>query len=162
PTGLTAMPGRKAGMTTEALELLRSYPRKRLQLHVLEFALSVYRKLLGNAPEYLREINFCRSSLNDLHAALAKISATTDGLAGPGRPTLPDGCANLDMAADRFLAGPNPEEILAFDQEFQSKTKRKFRGLAAVCLKPIEKGPLFREMLLTRARTFLDEKLDAA
>src|SRR4029078_2035281 len=56
----------------EALELLRAYPRKRLQLHALDRALPVFSRLLGNAPEYLRDINFCRATLTETHAALAK------------------------------------------------------------------------------------------
>ena len=79
-----------------------------------------------------------------------------------GKMILPDGCQTLDDAADRFLAGLNPDDILAFDQTLQKETARKFRGLAAVCLKPNEKGPPFREMLLIRAREFLDARLDAA
>ena len=45
---MSAMAGRSSNAAT-AFELLRSYPRKRLQLHVLDMALSVYRRLLGNA-----------------------------------------------------------------------------------------------------------------
>jgi hypothetical protein len=73
---------------------------------------------------------------------------------------LPDGCADLDAAADQFLAGLAPEELLAFDQSLQKSITRRFRGLGYVCLKPVEKGPLFRELLLGRARDFLDGKLD--
>ena len=59
-------------------------------------------------------------------------------------------------AADRFLAGLNPEDILAFDQEVQKDTTRKFRGLAAVCVKPAEKGPAFRDRLLAGLRAGID------
>ena len=38
--------------------------------------------------------------------------------------------------------------------------RRKFRGLGNVCLKAAEKGAAFRELLLAKARAFLDEKLD--
>ncbi|MBN9121430.1 MAG: protein kinase, partial [Planctomycetes bacterium] len=68
-TGLGAMASRTSNAAA-VFDLLRSYPRKRLQLHVLDMALSVFRRLLGNATEYLREINFCRSSLNEMYAAL--------------------------------------------------------------------------------------------
>ena len=152
----------KGSSTVEILELMRTYPRKRFQLHVLDFALTVYRKLLGNAPEYLREINFCRTTLNDLHATLAKVAGPAGEPVGPGKLILPDGCKTLDDAADQFLAGLNPEDILAFDQEVQKDTTRKFRGLAAVCVKPAEKGPAFRDRLLARARAFLDARLETA
>lgn len=153
--------GWKSG-TTEALDLLRNYPRKRLQLQILDMVLSCYRKLLGNTPEYLREMNFCRTTLNEMSNLLGKPSAVSSETIGPGKMILPDGCANLEMAADQFLGGLSPEDVLAFDHQVQKETAKKFKGLAAVCLKPVEKGPHFRELLLTKSRAFLDEQLEAA
>lgn len=158
-TGLGAMASRKAN-AAEVLDHLRTYPRKRLQLHTLDLALSVFRKLLGNAPEYLREISFCRSTLSEMHAALGAGGGPNGSADAPGKLILPDGCKTLDDAADLFLAGIAPEDLLAFDQALQKDIGRKFRGLGNVCLKPLEKGPLFRELLLRKAREFLDTKLD--
>ncbi len=158
-TGLGAMAGRRAN-AAEVIDLLRTYAKKRLQLHVLDLALSVFRRLVGNAPEYLREINFCRSTLTDMHAGLGKIGGPGSAGDAPGKLILPDGCENLDEAADQFLAALAPEDLLAFDQSLQKDITRKFRGLGNVCLKPVEKGPLFREMLLNKAREFLDAKFD--
>ncbi|MBN9117716.1 MAG: hypothetical protein J0I06_00845, partial [Planctomycetes bacterium] len=104
--------------------------------------------------------NFCRSSLNEMYAALTRAAPAAPGSGAPGRMILPDGCADLDAAADQFLAGLAPEDLLAFDEKLQKDITRKFRGLGNVCLKPVEKGPPFRELLLARAREFLDEKLD--
>ena len=158
-TGLGAMAARKSN-AAEVVELLRAYPRKRLQLYVLEMALAAYRRLLGTAPEYLREINAYRSALGDMHAALSKTTGLGAERAGPGKMILPDGCKDLDAAADQFLAGLAPEDLLAFDKALQKDITRKFRGLGNVCLKPVEKGPPFRELLLKKAREFLDAKLD--
>ncbi|HEY3789473.1 MAG TPA: tubulin-like doman-containing protein, partial [Urbifossiella sp.] len=149
-------------ITAEVLDLLRAYPRKRFRLEILELALSTYRKLLGSTPDYLRDIGTCRAALTDMNAAVAGAGKTGGDPAGPGRLILPEGCSNLDDAADRFLNGLNPADVLALDQSLQQETSRKFRGLAAVCLKPLEKGPLFRELLLARSREFLDAKLDSA
>ncbi len=157
-TGLSAMT-RKVN-AADVTDLMRQYTKKRLQLHVLDLALSVFRKLAGNAPEYLREINFCRSTLSEMHAALARLGASANADASPGKLILPDGCKNLDEAADQFLAALAPEDLLAFDQSLQKDITRKFRGLGNVCLKPLEKGPVFRDMLLNKARDFLDARLD--
>jgi hypothetical protein len=86
------------------------------------------------------------------------VTAAGDG--ATGKLILPDGCKDLDAAADQFLAGLAPEDLLAFEQALQKETSRKFKGLGGVCLKPVEKGPPFRELLLTRSREFLDGKLD--
>ncbi len=159
-TGLGGLGVRKGGITSEMVDLLRVYPRKRLQLHVLDMTLSIYRKLLGNAPEYLREINFCRSSLAEMHAALGKGAVSTTVAGTDGKLILPDGCKDLDEAADHFLASLAPEDLLAFEQALQKDLNKKFRGLGSVCLKPVERGPRFRELLLSKSRAFLDEKLD--
>jgi serine/threonine protein kinase len=146
----------------ELLDLMRTYPRKRLKVDILDLALSTYRKLLGTTPEYLRDIGICRAALNDMHAAIGAGDEAGAVAAGPAKLILPEGCKKLDDAADRFLAGLNPADVLAFDQLLQSEIQKKFRGLAAISLKPLEKGPPFRELLLARSREFLDGKLDAA
>ena len=126
--GLGSLSVRKSTVTAEVIDLLRSYPRKRLQLHVLDIVLAIFRKLLGNTPEYLREINFCRSTLADMHAALAKaVPGSADG-GGAGKLILPDGCNELDEAADQFLAGLAPEDLLAFEQTLQKEVSREVQG----------------------------------
>ncbi len=158
-TGLGALAGRRAN-AAEVVDLLRTYAKKRLQLHMLDLALSVFHRMSGNAPEYLREINFCRSTLTDMHAELGNIGGPGDADGAPGKLILPDGCKDLDEAADQFLAALAPADLLAFDRSLQKDITRKFRGLGNVCLKPVEKGSVFREMLLNKAREFLDAKLD--
>jgi len=158
--GISGMINWKSSVA-DLFDLLRYYPRKRLQLHVLDMALAVYRKLQGSTPEILREINFCRSTLNDLHAGMAK-SLPNRLPIGEGKLVLPVGCTDLEQAADLFLASLSPEDLLTFDQALQKETQKKFRGLATVCLKPNDKAPAFREQLLLRAREFLDSRLDRA
>lgn len=151
----------KAAPTADVFDILRKYPRSQLRLTILTLCLSAYRKLLGSAPEYLREVSMCRAGLDGFHAAF-DAGADAGGSAGPGKLILPEGCATLDDAADRFLAGLNPDDVLDFDTRFQKELSRKFRGLAGVCLKPNEKGPVFRDLLTARSREFLDGRLDAA
>lgn len=160
--GALAGGGWKGASTAEVLDHLRTYPRAQLRFLTIDMCLSAYRKLLGAAPEYLREINLCRTGLGEMHAAVAASAGAAEDTVGPGRMILPEGCATLDEVADQFLAGLNPEDILTFDQAIQKETARKFRGLSAVCLKPTQKGPLFRDLLLNRAREFLNGRLDAA
>jgi hypothetical protein len=95
-----------------------------------------------------------------MHAALGGSSGAAPEETPGGKLILPDGCANLDDAADQFLAGLAPEDLLAFEQALQKEITRKFRGLGSICLKPLEKGPRFRELLLARSHEFLDTKFD--
>ncbi len=152
----------RRGTSIEVIDLLRQYARGRLRMLLLECSHSTYRKLVGASPEYLREIGMCRSSLMDMQNVIAGAPLPGGDSMGTGRLILPEGCSSLEDVADRFLAGISAEDVLAFDESIQRIAKRKFRGVAAICLKPAEKGPVFREMLLEKAREFLDEKLDSA
>jgi hypothetical protein len=95
-----------------------------------------------------------------MHAALGNAAPQLKESRGLSKLILPDGCKDLDAGADQFLAGLAPEDLLAFEQSLQKEMAKKFRGLGSICLKPAEKGPAFRELLLLRAREFLDRKLD--
>jgi serine/threonine protein kinase len=148
----------KSSVPADLLEALRTYPARRLRLAEVDATLSLYRHLLGNIPEYLRDVALCRNRLGDMGQALGAQSAG-DPNPGPGKMLLPDGCPTLDDAADQFLAGLPPEDILTFDQTFQKDAAKKFRGVVAVCLKP-DKVPTFLDFLTGKARAFLDERLE--
>lgn len=158
---LKGLMARKTTLYNEILDLLRNYPRKKLQLHVLELALSVYRKLDSGIPEIIREINLCRSTLNDLAAAVAP-HLPPQPFAGPGKIILPEGCTTLEQAADQFLATLSPDDLLSFEQTLQKDIQKLFRGLVTVCIKANAKAEEFREHLLNRARGFLDSRLEKA
>ncbi|MCS6865876.1 MAG: tubulin-like doman-containing protein [Gemmataceae bacterium] len=158
-TGIAATVHRKAN-AAEAVELLRVYPRKRLQLHFLDMGLSLYRKLLENVPEYLRELNGCRAAIVEMNAAIAKTMQAAVSPIGLGKLILPDGCHNIGAAVEAFLAQLPAEQLRTWEESLQNDVKRKFRGLGHVCLKPAEKGPAFRDLLLRRSRELLDSLLD--
>ncbi|WP_439620672.1 tubulin-like doman-containing protein [Gemmata sp.] len=160
-TAIGALNAGRASRAAEIVELFSEYPRKRIKLHVADNCLALYRKLLGNAPEYLREINFCRGSLGEMHAQLAAAAPQSSAPVG-GKLILPPGCSTLEEAADQFLAGLAPEELLTFEQGLQKEVKRKLKSVGSVCLHPNDKGPIFREILLRMSREFLDRHLDHA
>ncbi len=148
----------KSSVPADLLEALRTYPARRLRLAEVDATLSLYRHLLGNIPEYVRDVGLCRTRLGDMGQTLGAQSAG-DPNPGPGKMVLPDGCPTLDDAADQFLAGLPPEDILAFDQAFQKDAAKKFRGVVAVCLKQ-ERAAAFLDFLTAKARAFLDERLE--
>ena len=150
--------GWKGGPAAGLMDLLFAYPTKKLDLAVCEAGLGLYRTLLNNIPEYRQEVNFCRKRFEDLGSGLAT-PADPAGPAGPGAVILPPGCDTLDEAADAFLGGISPEEILGFDQRLQAEVKAKFRGMVNVCLKP-ERSADFLALVAAEARTFLDARLE--
>jgi serine/threonine protein kinase len=157
PSALGALNVFKSSVPGELLEGLRTYAVRRLRLAQLDSALSAYRTLLANVPEYLRDVSYCRTRLGEMSQSLG--AQSTDPGIGPGQLVLPDGCQTLDDAADQFLGMLPPEDILAFDQSFQKAAAKKFRGVANVCLKK-DKTDKFLELLTDMARWFLDERLE--
>lgn len=153
----TLKSGWKSSAVADLADHLRIFPEKKLELAKIEAGLGLYRTLLNNIPEYRQEVNFCRKRFEELHAGL---SGTTESapVLGPGTVLLPAGCANLDDAADKFLGGLAPEEILSFDQQLQKLVRKRFRGLVNVCLKP-ERSFEFLTLLTDEARAFLDSGL---
>jgi serine/threonine protein kinase len=150
---------RKAVATSEFLNALEEYPNKRLRLHVLDATLSIYRRLLTAAPEFLREISLCRQRLQEMLDSLPAPDRAAPYLAGPGRMILPHGVEGLDGAADHFLGSLSPQDILDFDAALQTEIVDKFRSLVTVCVHPPH-GPAFMQLLADRSRKFLDARLD--
>ncbi len=157
-SGFGAIAGRRGALTNELLEVLPVYAIKRFRLIEYHAALALYRTLHGNIPEYLREVGFCRGRLGELGQTLAAQGASNLD-PGPGRLLLPDGCNDLDQAADQFLGALAPEDILTFDQTLQRELTRRFRGLVNICLKP-EKSLEFLTLLKSHSREFLDARLE--
>jgi serine/threonine protein kinase len=145
----------------EVVDLLRTYPTRRLRLTQFDSALAVYRCLLGIIPECLRDVAFCRTRLTEMAASVA------EGVVAAAHDTqsealiLPPGCESLDAAVDQFLASLAPDDLLAIDQGLQSAVARKYRAVANVCLKPERTGG-FMKLLSEHSRAFLDGKLEQA
>jgi len=157
-SGLPGFGGRRSTLATELLDLLRVYPNKRLKQVIVDAALSLYRGLLNNVPEYVREVGFCRNRLGELGQSLA---APPGGLGDDGRTTtiLPPGCSTLEESADQFIGGLAPDDLLRFDEELQSEIVRKFRAVLNVCLKP-NRSAEFLALLSGNARSFLEARLE--
>jgi hypothetical protein len=153
---------RKSTVTAEILDLLRTYPRQRYQSVVLESAVSVYRSLLANTPEYLREVNFCRLRLGDITETILGPLAQPADDAAPGHAVLPPGCKTLDDAADRFVAGLTPDAVHEFEQGMQAQLHKHFRGLVKICLDNNPPTAAVRDLVFGQVRDFLGARLERA
>ncbi|MGL6096252.1 MAG: hypothetical protein ACRC7O_10715, partial [Fimbriiglobus sp.] len=152
--------GRRPAHPNELTDLMRTFPAARLRVIEADAALTLYRGLLGHVPEYLREVNFCRTRLGELGQTLAAPAGLAT-VPEPGAVILPNGCENLDSAADQFLTAVSPDDILEFDRGLQAEVMRRFRGVVNVCLKP-DRAPDFLALLAAESRAFLDVRLEHA
>ena len=151
---------RRAAATAELIDTLRAYPRKRLRLIILDHALTLYRGMLGSIPDLGRELAQCRARLTEFARLVGGPAAVVEG-AGPGRMILPHGVEGLDGAAEQFLAALPADEWRVFDQLIQQEVQKKYKAVVTVCVRPEHAEP-FRALILTKAREFLDARLENA
>ena len=159
---LASIVSRKATITSDLIENLGLFARKRYHALLIDAALTFYRGLLSGIPDVLRDIAFCRSRLDTFAQEIGAQSAA-DPSAEPGSLVMPIGCATLDAAADQFISALPPEDILEFDQNIQAhiENEKNFRKLVTICLKQ-EKGAGFPPVLVEMAHEFLDARLENA
>jgi hypothetical protein len=150
--------GRKTGLQSDLCELLRRYPNSRLKLGVLETALSFYRSLQGQCPEFTREIGNCRNRLTDLAETILKCepASTTNE---PVMPILPPGCESISEAADEFIAALPVDDLLAFETELQRQVVRKLRGIVNVTVKS-ELREDFLTLFESMSRKFIEPRVE--
>lgn len=160
-----ALGTRKSTLAAEILELLRAYPKKRYQAMIASFALSTYRGMLGAAPEFLREVNYCRERLAEV-ALMAEQAAANDagsgsGL-GPGCDLFPGGHANVRDAARALATEMSDDELRQFDESVQQQIRKQFHSLVGYCLElGGHPGPLL-ELIEEQAHQWIGRRLDAS
>jgi eukaryotic-like serine/threonine-protein kinase len=150
-------------LTTELIELLRTYPGKRHVLLIRRAALAIYRTLLNNAPEYLRQVNACRAKIQGLVERFTnEIRSRPPKESTCDRSILPAGCQNVEEAADRFVASLTAEEVLQFEERLQLRIRGQFNSLEDICVHWGEQSNRFTELFAEEARAFLDPRLESA
>lgn len=153
--------GRKTALTSDLIDQLRTYPRKRLRMIILDTALSFFRHLEANCPEYSRDVQVCRAKIADMISAFETYSATVKRALGFETYLLPPGCKRLGDVADEYLAALPVEDILGFEQELQQEVAAKYKALVNVCLNA-EDSAAFIDHLKERGSAFLARRLESA
>jgi len=154
----------RSAVTHEVIELMKTYVQTRYRHLTVQSAIAIYRGLLGNAPEYLREVNFCRVRLTEIARNVAEISRAeaTGSARGPGQYILPPNCRTLDEAAELFLKGLTRDDLAEFDKLVQSQIRRQFRALVNVCLETNDHSLALKAILEEQGMGFLGRRLESA
>jgi len=128
----------------EAFELLRAYPKWRLQSLILAHLAAAFVSLRGHLSDSLREINFCRVRLVELQRMYEEIPPEEKSLShqgtssarqsGIGRRFYLSGCRDLREAVELCLKEIGPEQLLELDQRMEKMLKKRFTALVHVCL----------------------------
>src|SRR5262249_17498244 len=121
---------------TEAVELLRQYPKWRYQSLVLRHVNSTYSKLRDFLSDKSREIAFCRSRLVELSRAFDDPLGDdkTAKKLGSGLFMFPAGCRNLSETTDRLVPPITQEDLDALDSRVQEVIRQGFTSLLHVIM----------------------------
>ncbi|VTS02339.1 tubulin-like doman-containing protein [Tuwongella immobilis] len=154
----------KAAISQEVIELMRTYAKQRYRQNVLLAARSIYRSLLGHAPEYLREVNFCRLRLTDLAKTLQERMSrqSHDGSRAGVQWILPSGCRTVEDAAERFLNELPESAVQELDAMAQVQIRRQFRALIHLCMDVNDQSEALQAILEKQASQYLEMRLEHA
>ncbi|MFQ3594180.1 MAG: tubulin-like doman-containing protein, partial [Gemmataceae bacterium] len=153
----------------EAFELLRAYPKWRLQSMILGHLAAAFVSLRGHLSDSLREMNFCRVRLVELQRMFEEIPSEEKSLSHQGSSSAREssigrkfylsGCRNLREAVELCLKEIGPEQLLELDERMEQMLKSRFTALVHVCL---TNQNILRDVFLAlheTARTFALELL---
>jgi hypothetical protein len=159
-----AIGSRRSTTATEVLELLRAFPKKRYQAMIAGFVLTVYRGMLGSAPEFLREVNYCRERLADVSLMSEQAARSDSAIAsklGHSRDLFPGGQNDLEEAARALIAELTPDDLAGFDGSVQQQLRRQFQSLVSYCLEQGGHAAPLLELIERQAEDYLTNRLGA-
>jgi hypothetical protein len=119
----------------EILELLRLYPKYRYHSLLMHRVTSLYVSLRGLLSDQIREVDFCRARIGELHALFegGEIKSLADGPAA-GRYLFSEGCKSLDEAVKKLDGCVTPQHLVELDGRIQGLIRRQFKALVHVCM----------------------------
>src|SRR5262249_37515000 len=125
---------------------------------VLQGLCDTYRGVLNAIPDFRRDVTFCRQRLENVRArfATAKPAADIETFLGPGKAILPDGCRNVETAAEQVADELTDDELIDFDTQIQAQIRKKFKTLFNCCLDKMDKAKALAETVLDQALAYLE------
>jgi hypothetical protein len=152
---------RAANVLPNIIELLRAYPRWRLQSLVLQRVFAAYVSLRGTLSDQLREVNYCRERLLDMKRKLIDIPVeTTPGTATMlTRALLPEGCRTVAESVEAIRARLSNEDIKELDRRVQHLINQDFSSLVQVCLGSANRLKELEHAMLRLAGEFVGSRI---
>jgi eukaryotic-like serine/threonine-protein kinase len=158
PGSDTSFRGNYWTSVAEASGPLRHWATARLQGLLARACASVYRVLLGNLPDCVRELNLIRAQLTGFAKQLDEAAPAGLPQDGVCLAVYPDAAANVHQAAKNVLKAIGPEEMKDFENALQARVRRDCRSIVEVCNRPKDLGPGFVAVLIEQAYQFLEAR----
>jgi hypothetical protein len=143
------------------IELMRAYPRWRLQSLVLQRVFSAYVSLRGALSDQLREVNYCRERLLEMKRKLIDIPVETASSTATmlTRALLPEGCRTLAESVEAIRARLTNEDINDLDRRVQHLITSDFSSLVQVCLGSSNRLKELEKAMLRLASEFIGGRI---
>ena len=157
----TATVRKLPAMINAVAEIVRVYPKWRLQNLVLQRVVGVFISLRGELSDQLRELNFCRGRLGDLQKTLQSTDADPlfEEELAVQHTLFPGNCHSLREATEVILGAITPEEIQGLDHQMQAVLRDRFSALSHVCLSSSNLIPSVREAMQCVAEAYVTARL---
>ena len=143
----------------EAIAALRQWAKVRLQSLIAGACASVYRVLLGNLPEHVRELSLIRTQLDGFLKKLNELAPTSATSDGVSFPVFPNEARSIADAAERLLRSIKQDDFKEFESLLQARIQDSGASIVEVCNRPKD---LARRLVVTmreQAYQFLDKRV---
>ena len=153
----------------EILDLLTLYPKCRYQAIILHYCSAFYLTLRGQLSDQLREVDFCRQRLKELHDQFSPEPSNktrsrrkgTEIIPGHlGRILMPEGCRTFEDIVQSIRRQVTTEDFQRLDQQIQYMIRKQFKALVHVCMSSTSVAKGLAPAMQAEAEKFLAPKLD--
>lgn len=155
-------PNRKTSTAAaNLLELVRFYPKWRYQSLLLQRLVATHVSLRGFLSDQLREMNFCRTRIDELARYFQRASAeAAEAPTSPSRRNLfPAGCRTVSDVVKQMLDALSPADFQELDVRAQAMINGQFGTLMHVCLTPSSLMQNLQASLQRVAQDFLNSRV---
>jgi serine/threonine protein kinase len=153
----TVSSGKRPGLAVDIIEQLRTFSKKRYQSLLASQVLTTYRSMVSAAPEYLREVSFCRNRLTEAATFLDQAAGDGGGPSpfGPGRDLFSGGRRGVDEAAADLVAALSADDLTELDNRVQMQVRTHFRAVITYCLESTGSPAPLADLIREQTERFL-------
>jgi hypothetical protein len=138
--------------------MIRQWAIARIEGLLARACANVFRGLVGNVSDAVRELTGIRNQFRALQSQLDASPPAMPDAAGILQSVFPQGGKSMTEAASRITSELAPEDLREFENGLQARIRHEFRGVASICSRPREAGPGFLAALADQASKFLDAR----
>jgi hypothetical protein len=154
--------GRRGGPYADVIANIRRFAELRIEGIQLNAVANLYRSIINQHPDLMRDLNFCRSRLEGIRDWLERaVSYIGEADIGPCLIPLSAGCKTLDEEADRHNTELDSNAV-DWETGLQEQIQLRFKGLSRVCLETNDRSNDLTDLVLEYSRHIVDARLGRA